>query len=273
VDVENSEALHPRITTSEELKMKKDRIREFIKWAKQHTNEIISISGPKLAEKFGISKTTANRIKAEFNIRTKGRIKSKVQFCPRKHDTFVTGRDRHLRCIECVKIDHPLKRGAQSKQICSNGHNKDLVGRAKDGHCKSCVSTDRKQHYKRNRRRIIKRVTQYIKNHPAIRRLASIRVNVKRKLRIPKFGQEDIYEFYNNCPSKKTIDHIIPLCGKKVSGLHVRWNLQYLSGSQNSSKNNRVNLVKISKRYGKLLEKLGLKDLKKFKENKNGHSR
>lgn len=264
MDVENSEALHPRITTSEELEMiyKKHRIEKFIKWAKRNANKIISISGPKLVKRFGISKTTVNRIKAEFNIRTKGRIKPKVQFCSKGHDTLICGRDRHLRCVECVKINHPLKRGAQFKQFCPKGHDKDVVGRARDGHCKSCVSLDRKKHYKRNRKRIIKRITKYINNHPAIRRLASIKVNAKRKLRIPKFGQEGIYEFYDNCPKNKTIDHVIPLCGKKVSGLHVKWNLQYLTQPKNSSKNNQADLVKISKRYGKLLEKLGLKDKK-----------
>lgn len=47
-----------------------------------------------------------------------------------------------------------------------------------------------------------------------------------------------ISDFYAACPEGMTVDHILPLQGEKVSGLHVEANLQYLSPSENSVKKN-----------------------------------
>ncbi len=54
---------------------------------------------------------------------------------------------------------------------------------------------------------------------------------------------EEIAEFYANCPIGYHVDHIIPLRGQHISGLHVISNLQYLTQLENLKKSNTFNLV------------------------------
>ncbi len=52
---------------------------------------------------------------------------------------------------------------------------------------------------------------------------------------------DKIKEIYRNCPEGYEVDHIHPLQGKFICGLHVENNLQYLTVSENRSKGNKFN--------------------------------
>tara|TARA_B110000211_G_scaffold32111_1_gene32514 strand:- start:734 stop:1270 length:537 start_codon:yes stop_codon:yes gene_type:complete len=53
---------------------------------------------------------------------------------------------------------------------------------------------------------------------------------------------EAIKQFYINCPKGYHVDHIVPLQGVNISGLHVLNNLQYLTKSENCKKSNKYDV-------------------------------
>ena len=79
----------------------------------------------------------------------------------------------------------------------------------------------------------------------------SLKRNRKQTSATPKWltkNQKDtIKEIYKLCKqltmltgTKHEVDHIVPICGNSVSGLHVPWNLQVITRKQNGSKGNKI---------------------------------
>jgi hypothetical protein len=77
-------------------------------------------------------------------------------------------------------------------------------------------------------------------------RLKNANERAARLQRLPAWADKNsIKEFYLNCPTGYHVDHVIPLRGKTVSGLHILENLQYLPAKENMSKGNKFTIEAI----------------------------
>lgn len=96
----------------------------------------------------------------------------------------------------------------------------------------------------------VQQVNNYVKRYRtrvdvAAKRKAEIAARrAGKSQRTPKWANlSKIVEFYKSCPDGYHVDHVIPLRGNIVSGLHVVENLQYLPAKENISKSNRYEIV------------------------------
>ena len=121
--------------------------------------------------------------------------------------------------------------------VCDCGNTTILSGKhIRNGHTKSCgcyrseVSCPKQG--KANTKHGQSRTKGYARFHSRMREIAEIKQR-------PKWADMDkIREIYVNRPDGYHVDHIIPLRGKLVSGLHVENNLQYLPAQENMRKHN-----------------------------------
>ena len=98
-----------------------------------------------------------------------------------------------------------------------------------------------KEYTLKNKDKINKTYRLYHLNNPHISKNKTSKRRATKLNATPKFANLDkIKEIYKNCPKGYHVDHIVPLQGDNVCGLHVEWNLQYLTPYDNKSKSNKL---------------------------------
>lgn len=109
--------------------------------------------------------------------------------------------------------------------------------------CEPCRSNYNKTLYANNPDRYSGYTKVYYAKNQAyhVARAAEYRARITRQC--PAWADKlQIKEIYSRCPPGYHVDHIVPLHGKLVSGLHVEHNLQYLLASENISKSNKFEI-------------------------------
>lgn len=104
----------------------------------------------------------------------------------------------------------------------------------------------KRDHYLKNKEKYYTYASVYAKQNPDWKRERTAARRSALLNRIPSWANlEEIKKIYSRATELGlTVDHIIPLRGKYVSGLHVENNLQLLTLSENSIKHNKFDVDK-----------------------------
>lgn len=198
--------------------------------------------------KLGIEKTCklcASLVKKDYYIRNKDKVKKKVSECKALNKDMIEEKAKISYYKNIEKNKEKRKRYYANNRVKSKQKSLEYYYNNRER-----VLETVKRYAEKNKDIIKIKAQEYNKNNPEIGRANSALRRARKKNASPKWLTathlatiKSIYKAANNL-SKKTgvahhVDHIVPLSGKLVCGLHVPWNLQVLTQYNNLSKHNK----------------------------------
>ena len=141
-------------------------------------------------------------------------------------------------CINCSKTETPKWYSGPTCRTCYMNKRRLLRKQIIYDNRKKWITPEKKKQYEK-RHQEVNRETYLASQKRREAKHRADKLNATPKW-LSKEQLDKIKNIYSDCPKGYHVDHIVPLKGKEVKGLHVPWNLQYLPASVNISKSNKL---------------------------------
>lgn len=183
-------------------------------------------------------------------------VENKNRISIQRSEHYSKNKERLLDCGKFYRTENKDKISNKQKEYYQE--NKEIIlVKAKEYRESNSdkISEYQKEYASSNRHKLKKYLSTYIKKHRETNRDLYAAKDAKRRAAklhaLPKWltaeQLEQIKELYTIAQMFKLytgqeyhVDHIVPLQGENVCGLHVPWNLQVIPASENLSKSNKL---------------------------------